>query len=302
MKKKQSNSSRAKVNQLTSLTELEFDKLLFEFDLEVNKKMKFYTLKGTRRKYIPLSESSRSSLFGSRNKLNFMLMGMKENMTQELLGMCFEMSQSKVSEWFSYLLPILESSLDQLGYSPRFGMDYEHKAQGETHLLGDVTEREIPRKTCYSAQKEDFSGKSHMHAEKNFGICAPSGRILFLSYSFSGSTHDKTIYDELTINIGGTPFLLDLGFQGVDENGSTMIPFKKPKGKKLGDVKKQINKAMSKLRVKIEHVFAGLKRLRMLKEKIRIPDYHKRQTIVKIAAAIHNLRVEQRRPLIINSQ
>ena len=230
-----------------------------------------------------------------------MLMGMKQNMIQELLGMCFGMSQPKVSQWFSYLLPVLESSLEKLGLCPEFGMDYIHEDKQETHLLGDVTERQIPRKTCYSAQKEDFSGKSHMHAEKNFGICNPEGRILFLSYSFSGSTHDKAIYDELEIRVGNVPFLLDLGFVGVDENESTKIPFKKPKGKELGIVKKQINRAMSKLRVKIEHVFAGLKRLRMLKDKIRIPCYAKRQIIVKIAAAIHNLRVEQRSPLIINS-
>jgi len=302
VKKKQPKSSRIKVNQLTSLTDEEFEILLIEFDIEVSKKMKLYTLKGERRKYIPSSESLRSSLYGSKNKLNFMLMSMKANMTQELLGMCFQMSQPKVSEWFSYLLPVLERSLDKLGLCPVFGMNYEHQDNGETHLLGDVTEREIPRKTCYPAQKEDFSGKSHMHAEKNFGICNPQGRMLFMSYSFSGSTHDKAIYDELEVNVGNVPFLLDLGFIGVDESGSTMVPFKKPKGKELGKVKKQLNQAMSKLRVKIEHVFAGVKRLKMLKEKIRIPCYAKRQTIVKVAVAIHNLRVQYRSSLIINSQ
>ncbi len=141
-----------------------------------------------------------------------------------------------------------------------------------------------------------------MHAEKNFGICDPEGRILFLSYSFTGSTHDKTIYEELCIEVGEVPFLLDLGFQGVDEQCGTMVPFKKPRGKELGEVKKQVNRAMSKLRVKVEHVFAGLKRLRMIKDKIRISDYGKRQLIVKIAAALHNLRVEMRKPLQINSQ
>jgi len=302
VKKNQSKSSRPKVNQLTSLTDEEFEILLSKFDSEVKKKLKIYTLKGQLRKCVRSSESLRSSLYGSKNKLNFMLMAMKQNMTQELLGMCFQMSQPKVSEWFTYLLPVLESSLEKLDVCPKFGMNYRHKDKGETYLSGDVTEREIPRKTCYSAQKEDFSGKSHMHAEKNFGICRPDGQILFLSYSFTGSTHDKTIYDELEINVDGVPFLLDLGFQGVDENGSTMIPFKKPREQELTTVKKQINRAMSTLRVKIEHVFAGLKRLRMLKEKIRIPSYSKRQTIVKIAAAIHNLRVNQRKSLNIISQ
>ena len=302
MKKEKSNSSRPKVNQLTSLTEEEFEKLLSVFDIQVKKKLKIYTLKGERRKYKSSSEASNSSLPGSRNKLNFMLMGMKENMTQHLLGTCFGMCQSKASEWFDYLLPVLEISMEKQGLCPEFGMDYVHQDNGETHLSGDVTEREIQRKTCHSAQKEDFSGKSHMHTEKNFGICNSNGRILFLSYSFTGSTHDKTIYDELAIDVGEVPFLLDLGFQGVDEQGSTIVPFKKPREKKLSTVKKQINQAMSKLRVKVEHAFAGLKRLRMLKDKIRIRCYAKRQVIVKIAAALHNFRVDSRKPLIINSQ
>ena len=302
MKKKQSKSSHIKDNQLTSLTEAEYEKLLNEFDKAVKKKLKYYTLKGALRKYVREKESLNSSLYGSRNKLNFMLLGMKGNMTQELLGMCFQISQPKVSEWFGYLLPVLETSLEELGMCPNFGMSYKHKEEETSYLLGDVTEREIPRKTCYEAQKEDFSGKTHKHTEKNFGICNPESYIVFLSYSFSGSTHDKAIYDELEIDVGPVPFLLDLGFLGVDESISTMVPFKKPKGKKLGLVKKQINQAMAKLRVKIEHAFAGLKRLRMLKEKIRIPSYDKRQIIVKIAAALHNFRVQNRKAFFINSQ
>lgn len=50
----------------------------------------------------------------SRNKLNLMLMGMKQNMRQELPGMCFQMSQPKETESFTYLLSVLESSLEKL--------------------------------------------------------------------------------------------------------------------------------------------------------------------------------------------
>jgi len=294
VKKKVSDSSCVKVNQLTSLTAAEYDILFEEFDIQVKKKISYYTLRGELRKHKKEQESLRSSLFGSRKKLDFMLMYIKGNMLQVFLGDRFGISQPKVSQWFSFLLPVLESSLDTLGFLPEFGMNYKHIDKGESHLMGDVTERDIPRKTCYDAQKEDFSGKAHVHTEKNFGICNPKGKILFLSYSFTGSTHDKSIYDELGIDVGKVPFLLDLGFMGVDENGSTIIPFKKPKGKKLGVVKKQLNKAMSSLRVKVEHTFAGLKRLRIIKDKIRINSYSKRQVLLKIAAAIHNLRIELR--------
>ena len=297
MKSNQSNSPKLKVNQLTSLTDIEYEMLLKAFDIEVCTRLRKYTLQGHQRKRIQKLESRNSSLYGSSKKLKFMLMYLKENMNQTTLGSFFEMSQSKVSQWFTFLIPALEYSLERLGYSPDFGSDYRHKDDLTEYLSGDVTERELPRKRCYEAQKEDFSGKHHKHTEKNFALCDPSGYIHFLSYSSTGSTHDKPIYDELNIAVGKVPLLLDLGFLGAEEK-TIILPFKKPKGKKLNAVQKQLNKAISSLRIKIEHAFAGVKRLKIIKEKIRIPCYDKRQRIVKIAVAIHNLRVDMRKPLI----
>ena len=298
MKTIKPNSSGVKVNQLTTLTRKEYEIVLKEFDYRVVQKLKRYTLQGHQRKRIQNRESKNSSLSGSAKKLNFMLMYLKSNMNQSTLGSYFEMSQSKVSQWFSFLVPVLEYSLDRLGYSPVFGFNYEHEDDSTEYLLGDVTDRDLPRKRCYEAQKEDFSGKHHKHTEKNFGICDPRGYIHFLSPSFTGSTHDKPIFDELDIQTRGVPFLLDLGFLGAEEDETIILPYKKPKGGQLNPVQKQLNKTISSLRVKIEHAFAGLKRLKMIKEKIRIPCYMKRQRIVKIAAAIHNLRVSMRNPLL----
>lgn len=271
--------------------------LLKEFDIEVCKRLRRYTLQGHQRKRVQMAESKNSSLYGSSKKLEFILMYLKENMNQTTLGSFFKMSQSKVSQWFTFLIPALEYSLDRLGYSPVFGCDYRHKDDSTEYLSGDVTERELPRKRCYEAQKEDFSGKHHKHTEKNFALCDPKGYIHFMSYSSTGSTHDKPIYDELNIEPGEIPFLLDLGFLGVEEK-TIILPYKKPKGKKLNAVQKQLNKAISSLRIKIEHAFAGVKRLKIMKEKIRIPCYSKRQRIVKIAVAIHNLRVSMRKPIV----
>lgn len=300
MKTNKPNSPRLKVNELTSLTSIEYEMILKIFDIQVQKRLKRYTLQGYARKRIQSVESKNSSLYGSIKKLDFILMYLKENMNQSTLGSFFKISQSKVSQWFSFLLPALEYSLDRLGYSPEFSSDYHHKDDSTEYLSGDVTERELPRKRCYDAQKEDFSGKHHKHTEKNFALCSPDRYIHFLSYSYTGSTHDKSIYDDLNIEMENVPFLLDLGFQGAEEK-TIIIPYKKPRGKKLNAVQKQLNKAMSKLRVKIEHAFAGVKRLKIMRDKIRIPSYSKRQSIVKIAVAIHNLRVTMRKPILNNS-
>ena len=298
MKTNLPNSSQIKVNQLTSLTRIEYEILLKEFDYQVVQKLKRKTLQGHQRKGKHNKESKNSSLYGSDEKLTFMLMYLKGNMNQSLIGSHFGMSPPKVSQWFTFLLPVLEISLDRLGYSPVFGSSYEHKDASTGYLLGDITERDLPRKGCYKAQREDFSGKHHKHTEKNFGLCDPKGYIHFLSPSYTGSTHDKTVFGELELTINEVPFLLDLGFLGVNEDENIVLPFKKPRGGSLTPVQKQLNKAISSLRVKVEHAFAGMKRLKMIKNKIRIPCYQKRQRIVKIAAAIHNLRIAFRTHLI----
>jgi hypothetical protein len=150
---KKSNSPKLKVNQLTSLVENEYEMLLTEFNIQVIKRLRRYPLQGYERKRIQTMESKNSSLYGSSKKLDFMLMYLKENMNQFTLGSFFKISQSKVSQWFSFLLPALEYSLDRLGYSPEFGFDYCCEDDFIEYISGDVTERELPRKRCYNAQK-----------------------------------------------------------------------------------------------------------------------------------------------------
>lgn len=299
MKNKITNNSTNKVNQLTSLTAQEYQILLKEFDYRAIQKMKRYTLQGYERKRIQQKESRNSSLLGSVKKLDFMLLYLKENMNQHVIGAFYKMSQSKVSQWFSYLLPVLEKSLKELNFIPVYGEMYKHSNQSDDYVFGDVTERDLPRKRCYEAQREDFSGKKHQHTEKNFALCDSRKYIHFLSAAETGSTHDKAIFDELDIDTGEVPFLMDLGFLGADETDETiLIPFKKPKGGELNIVQKQLNKVMASARVKVEHAFSGVKRLKIIKEKIRIPSYQKRESIIKIAVAIHNLRISLRTPLL----
>jgi len=79
------------------------------------------------------------------------------------------MSQPKVSQWFSYLLPVLEESLKRLGYLPVFQENYTHFDQKDDYVFGDITERELPRKMCYEAQKDERSelGKLALIAQRN---------------------------------------------------------------------------------------------------------------------------------------
>ncbi len=58
--------------------------------------------------------------------------------------------------------------------------------------------------------------------------------------------------------------LFDLAFYGIEKDYKNVVmPNKKPKGKNLTDKQKLRNKQISRIRVRIENAFAGVKRLRI---------------------------------------
>src|SRR5690606_19294120 len=103
-----------KFRALTSLNKVEYDFLLDIFDVLVTERLAYYTLKGSKRVSKSYNESSNSSLYGSRSKLDFLLIYLKENPNQAHHACLFEMCQSKVSEWIKFLLPVLEACLSKL--------------------------------------------------------------------------------------------------------------------------------------------------------------------------------------------
>ncbi|MFT6205390.1 MAG: hypothetical protein ACJAZY_003004 [Spirosomataceae bacterium] len=84
-------------------------------------------------------------------------------------------------------------------------------------MAGDVVERSIPRSTCRHTQKDEYSGKKKQHTHKNFAIADPNGQVLFLSQTYEGSVHDKTIWNEIKFDIEEHTLLLDSGFEGAEQ-------------------------------------------------------------------------------------
>ena len=291
-----------KLRSLTSLNQIEYDELLSVFAPLVEKKLCYFTLKGAPRKKPSFVEQKNSSLYGSSYKLEFMLMYMKENPNQSYQGYAFGMCQSKVSEWVRFLSPVLEESLKKLGFMPQTGTSYTCHAEDADYLLMDVTERQLPRRTDMEAQKEEYSGKKKCHTMKNLAITDPEGYILFLSDSYEGTLHDKALWDALVVKPFEQNLLVDLGFMGIDKKyPNAILPFKKTRNAKLSEAQKQINRVISRLRIRIEHAFAGVKCLKIIRNKIRLKSYDSRDQMMRIATALHNLRITYRKPLINHS-
>jgi hypothetical protein len=123
--------------------------------------------------------------------------------------------------------------------------------------------------------------------------------IFYVSLLAAGKIHDYKLFKndfspcfdwfaQLVVHV-------DLGYQGFESDYSAktvLIPFKKNKNEEeLCDLKKAYNRKLAQWRVGIEHAIGGMKRYRILAERIRLKSIHQMNTILEVCAGLWNLRV-----------
>ncbi len=69
---------------------------------------------------------------------------------------------------------------------------------------------------------------------------------------------------------------------------------KKPRGGKLTPLEKATNRSISSRRIRIEHTIGGVKRYRMVKDKIRLLKDGSRDTMMETCCGLHNFRRQYR--------
>lgn len=121
-------------------------------------------------------------------------------------------------------------------------------------------------------------------------------KILFLTATVEGKRHDKKLADESNYTLpAGSQLAQDTGFQGFDLTEVTILqPKKKPRGGKLSDLDKQVNEWHSSLRIRVEHAIGGVKRYRIVKDKIRNWKEGFRDSVMEICCGLHNFRLNFR--------
>ena len=284
---------------LTSLKAEEFLELLPHFDLLWQRYHAQYDLQGKPRRIEKSKEHDSMSLKGSIMKLLFVLIYLKNNPLQSYHGMVFNMSQGKVSQWLNVLLPLLEESLCRARLLPDRTPGHLYLSlqllAGQAIFM-DATERAVPRAIDDEKQQVEYSGKKGCHTNKNLLVTSEKGQVLYLSPTVEGSLHDKALADELELEfITDQLLLVDLGFLGYQpKNAQVYMPVKKPRNGELSNYQKAYNKLISSIRVSVEHVMAGVKRLRIVKDKIRLKKNQIRDRVMYIACGLHNLRIASR--------
>ena len=110
--------SETRLLALTSLTPTEFRALVPAFETCFVATMQTHTIDGFPRANRRYVSSKNSPLPTIEDKLLFILVHMKQNLTQEVQGCLFDMRQSVANKWLQLLRPVLQGALRQEGALP----------------------------------------------------------------------------------------------------------------------------------------------------------------------------------------
>ncbi|MEO1397206.1 MAG: transposase family protein [Cyanobacteria bacterium J06634_5] len=234
------------------------------------------------------------------DKLLFILFYYRQYPTQEAQGFFFGMSQAQANEWIHRLSGLLNQALGyemQLPERRAANLETVLSACPSLEFIIDGTERPINRPKDKDKQKSHYSGKKKAHTVKNNLITERGGKVVYLGGTCEGKRHDKKLADDEDYRFpSGSKLLQDTGFQGYAPDGVTVIqPKKKPRGGELTPEEKIINRAISSLRVEVEHQIGGVKRCQILVQKFRNRMDNFVDEVMETACGLHNFRLAHRR-------
>lgn len=286
---------------LTSLTLEEFHHLLPAFTEEYLAAYPAHLTQEGQPRQRRAGGGRKAQLATMEDKLLFVLLYHKAYPLQAVLGQCFGLSQPQASDWIGRLTPLLDRALHRLGYTPLRDPaavpDYDLETESVLLLLIDGTERRRQRPKNPAKQRAHYSGKKKAHTDKNVILADErTSEIIFLSRTYAGSVHDKNATDQEAIQYAdGTVLTKDIGFQGYEPaNVHTIQPKKTSKGGWLSAAEQLANQVIARARIKVEHVLAGVKRCRIVKDVFRNTRAGFSDLAMQIACALHNLRINFR--------
>lgn len=206
----------------TGLTPAEFEQLLPAFQTAYEKTYPPELTQAAKPRQRQFGGGAKGALPNFEDKLLFLLVYQKTNPLQTMHGLQFDLSQPQANFWIHRLLPILQQTLCALGQAPE--RDAKRVAAsslaraGGSNLTIDGTERRRQRPQDKLKQKAHYSGKKKAHTDKNILLVNENTKkVVYLSPTVAGKTHDKKATDEAQIAYPTNATLSkDTGFQGYE--------------------------------------------------------------------------------------
>jgi DDE superfamily endonuclease len=120
--------------------------------------------------------------------------------------------------------------------------------------------------------------------------------ICFLSHTYEGKASDKSPAELAGYTLPpGSCLYQDKGIQGFCLQDVTIVqPKKKPPGEELTPSEQATNRRISSIRIRVEHAIGGVKRYRIVKDKICLLKDGLRATLMETCCGLHNFRLQYR--------
>lgn len=260
------------------ITYSQFRSLLYRFSFAL-RNAEQARMAGRKRTRAP--GAGRKPLFRSdADKLFFILFYYKVYPTFRLAQAVFGLDKRNIFTWKTFLEPVLFTSLKRQLILPTRRVNTMHGllevCPGLSSCIVDATERPIRRPKDPTDQTHFYSGKKKRHTVKNQIIVHPSTRkILAVSQTVEGKRHDKKLMeDDMILSFAPlkATVLGDSGYQGAGDIAPWarfVTPIKKQPGKSHTRGEEATNRALSSVRVRVEHAFSYLKHFNILSHVFR---------------------------------
>jgi IS5 family transposase len=267
---------------LTGLTRDEFDRLFgaFEGAADALRAASTHTKRGSRKRTRAAGAGRRHTL-APRTRLLLALVWLRVYPSYELLGWLFGLDKSNAWHNTQDVLEVLDTMTDFPFDRPDPDRRKLQTAEAvmeafpEVRVIIDAKEQAFRRPGTWEAQKAFYSGKKKRHTIKNQVACTPGGRIVSVSTTAPGRTHDLTVLrytgllDRLPAGVG---VMTDKGYIGVSADAgerAVVTPIRASKNHPLTDEQKASNRLINGCRVVVEHVNAQLSRFGVLRQTFR---------------------------------
>ena len=251
-------------------------------------------------------------LLSLEHKLFVVLLYYKAYITQEFIGIIVGLDQANISRLIQKMMPLIEKVADKelATYLTKAKEEYEKipasqrvnnwqdflkKHPDLKDVCTDATEQRTYRSSDNETQKKYYSGKKKQHTLKTQISISSSGRILDVSGSHPGSIHDAKLADEECTAQKfpeKTCQRYDAGYQGIQSKNPDhyiITPIKKPRGRELSPLAKELNTIHSKRRVRAEHAVSRVKKYKICAQTYR-GDIKQYNTVFRGVAAFVNFK------------
>lgn len=241
-----------------------------------------------------------SNIENLENEILLVMMYYRYYTSQFFLGMQFGLDAANVCRHIKWMEPLIIKAV-------RLKKD-RTLSEKDLQMIMDATEIRTQRPRHH--QKRYYSGKKKNHTIKAEAIIDIRGKILSISQAVPGRMHDFKLRKQSDKIPQNATILADSGYQGLQKlHQNTVLPIKRKRTKcsnlkKKSDLKekpektkkssltseeRKHNRELSSKRVKIEHVFAHLKKFKILGSVYR--NFQKKLGLrLNIIAGIYNLR------------